>query len=326
MPLEPHPVSGEVEIDDIRPAKYRRLDEETLHARLEVEQFEISPIYVWCETDEHGGTGPGWKLAELRGIEDQDEEGVDWFDTMTAANEAAPVDQLSNLPQESAGMNGDRNASTISLGGASDDYWAAYDRTPGRTPAQKHSPAPQSHPYFQTANRRRSRQELDYFARYGTEVQPALDNHDPDEEKADTNQSALNGVALPPAPHDPHQIQQAQEELRPESRPRGTSLFPPDTQPQETSHLLDVSAPRPISPTSSHGSSIDRLESRAAEMSEEAQQEHDRAHMAITQHISTDIKSLFRLAKNTGMERSDFERIVKTELECLGFLEEGELS
>ena len=45
MHLEPHPVSGELELDDVRPAKYRRLDEETLHSRLEVEQFEL---LVFC--------------------------------------------------------------------------------------------------------------------------------------------------------------------------------------------------------------------------------------------------------------------------------------
>jgi hypothetical protein len=70
MDLEPHPVSGELELEDTRPAKYRRLDEETLHSRIEVKQFDLLPVYVWCEKDEHGGTEPGWKLADLRALDD----------------------------------------------------------------------------------------------------------------------------------------------------------------------------------------------------------------------------------------------------------------
>jgi len=46
------------------------------------------------------------------------------------------------------------------------------------------------------------------------------------------------------------------------------------------------------------------------------------AQTAIKAHISTDIKSLFRLARKTGIEREDFERIVRTELEFLGMLEQ----
>lgn len=94
-------------------------------------------------------------------------------------------------------------------------------------------------------------------------------------------------------------------------------MFPSDGPPDPGAV---VEAPRPISPTSSHSSSIEKLESRAAEMSEAS----DRAQMAITQHISTDIKSLFRLARASGMERSDFQRIVKTELDCLTLLEQDD--
>ena len=58
------------------------------------------------------------------------------------------------------------------------------------------------------------------------------------------------------------------------------------------------------------------------EMSES--QAPDRAQLAIQQHISTDIKSLFRLAKSSGMERRDFERLVKRELEVLQLLEQDD--
>ena len=48
------------------------------------------------------------------------------------------------------------------------------------------------------------------------------------------------------------------------------------------------------------------------------------AETGVKQHISTTIKSLFRLAKVVGMGREEFERVVNTELEVLGIVEDGE--
>ena len=315
MELEPHPVSGEVEIEDVQPAKYRRLDEETLQSRLELEQFELLPIYMWYEADEHGGTGPGWKLAELRSLEDII-DGTEWYDTSSQANDAASKQNLP-VPQPSSGRNGLLQAANSHGDGSDndDDYWASYDRTPGRgTPAQKQSPAPRAMTSTQGSNGQPqpSQSELDYYARYGTEVQPALDSHDPDEEHPETGQSTLKGDSLV-------------ETARSTSQPNGTSLYPAEPQQQQQAQDStldqDIEAPRPVSPTSSHNSSIERLEAQAAAMSEAPD---DRAQLAIKQHISTDIKSLFRLAKSAGMERTDFTRIVKTELECLSLLEQDE--
>lgn len=312
--IEPHPVSGEVELEDVRAIKYRQLDEETLQSRLEVEEFELLPIYVWCETDEHGGGGPGWKLAELRSLEDIN-DGTKWFDSASEASDAADTHSFS-VPQQSTQPNGSRGYSAPAQQEEEEeddgDYWASYDRTPGRTPAQKLSPAPPSSTHFDNSNRQRSQSELEYFARYGTEVQPALDSHDPDEENPELGESTLTGDSL--------------------SQPRGlgvdtsshdTSLPPPykahDSAMSTTLNrsTAELEQPRPISPTSSH-SSIERLEKRAAAMSDD---NSSRAEMGIKQHISTDIKSLFRLARSVGMERSEFERIVRTELDVLSLLE-----
>lgn len=208
-----------------------------------------------------------------------------------------------------------------------DDYWASYDRTPSRTPApQKPAPLTTTQPSA-AGTHHRTPSELDYYSRYGTEVQPALDAHDPDEVDPNLGESTLNGDALSNLP--PQTQQQQQPEGR-ASRPNGTSLFPASSPPR---HLNPVTAPEPISPTSSHGSSIARLESKAAEMSEalaltsggesssKPQRGSDRARIAVQQHISTDVKSLFRLAKSSGMEREEFERIVRTELDVLGMME-----
>lgn len=330
MQIEPHPVSGEIELEDVRPAKYRRLDDETLHSRLEVEQFDLLPIYVWCESDEHGGTGPGWKLSELRSLEDI-EDGTEWFDSESEANDAANTHSISVPQQQHNNTTNGRSAYAKPADTDEtddDDYWGAYDRTPSQTPTQKHSPAPPTNSNLHMSNRQRTQSELEYFARYGAEVQPAMDGHDPDEDHPELGESTLTGDALVRA-----QARQQQPEAHsnhndnaPPPSYSGHHKHPPIATALDQSIHSSLSMPRPISPTSSH-SSVDKLEERAAAMSSSSAQEqdgNDRAQLGIKQHISTDIKSLFRLAKSVGMERREFERIVKTELDVLGMLEEGE--
>ncbi|KAJ9669195.1 hypothetical protein H2201_000546 [Coniosporium apollinis] len=191
--LEPHPVSGEFEIDDVRATGYRRLDKETLHARFELDQFGLLPIYLWCVNDEAGG-GTGWRLAEMRALEDLD-DGTEWFGSIEEANQGAGA--------RGAGTNGiNGHAEPVLAGegdadedGDDDSYWAAYDRTPGRTPA-KRSPAPNTG--RQSSIQLPTTSELEYFARYAAEVQPAMDPHDPDEEDAAAaaGGSTLNGDSI----------------------------------------------------------------------------------------------------------------------------------
>ena len=69
--------------------------------------------------------------------------------------------------------------------------------------------------------------------------------------------------------------------------------------------------PQPSS--SSSPRSIKSLEAKAESQSQ--------AEVAIKQHISTDLKSLYRLARSSGISRDEFERIVKTELEVLPLME-----
>lgn len=330
MDLEPHPVSGELELEDPRPAKYRRLDEETLHARLELEQFGLLPVYVWCEKDEHGGTDPGWKLADLRAMDDAN-DGNEWFESPAEANDAevarsSSVLNVDGLVSSSSAAQVPQAVQHRDEDDANDDYWAQYDETPSRTPAPKRSPAPISSSANQSSNpsRPRSRSEMDYFARYGSEVQPALDSHDPDEASHELGHSTLNGDSLVqakgPEAGSSSEIQERADylsSLQPHVGWEQTNGFA--VAEQDTNG--EISMPRAISPTTSH-SDIDKLEERAAEMSTGGGL--DRAQLAIKQHISTDIKSLFRLAKTTGMAREEFERIVRTELDVLGLMEHDE--
>ena len=315
LQIEPHPVSGELELEDIKTIQYRRLDEETLQTRLEVEEFELLPVYVWCESDEHGGGGRGWRLAELRALDDR-EDGTEWFDTMSEANEANQRSAPVSLPHAEANGHSSiaQNAENGDGDGDDDDYWASYDRTPGQTPARtpartpaKHSPAPNTGRW--PSNNQESSAEQDYYARYGSEVQPALDNHDPDEEHEDAGGSTLTGDAL-------LQQQRAQLDDQTESSlppPYAKTLLPLSTHDSAIDQSIhsEVSAPRPTSPSSQ--GSVERLEQSAADMT--------RAEVGVKQFVSTEIKSLFRLARSVGIDRGEFDRIIKTELDVLGMFE-----
>jgi hypothetical protein len=318
--VEPHPASGEIEVEEPDRILYRRSDPETLHSRLELGEFGLLPTYLWCTGGEGGSR---WLLAELRGTEDA-EDGTEWFTSMGEANEAGfrrkvvksngVTSQPATLQPEPAKEEEDDD----------DSYWAAYDRTPGQTPHDKRSPAPRASSRTQVGP---TQSELEYFARYASEVQPALDAHDPDEENPATGESTLKGNTL-------NYTREPQTEPLETSNlgPNGyDSSMPPAYSPDKANgtgangndraeHIEaveqdDFSAlnhPRPSSSASTN--SVERLERKA--------ENYSQAEIAIKQHISTDIKSLFRLAKASGIDREEFERIIRRELDVLPLLEQ----
>lgn len=298
LQLEPHPVSGELELGDVHGPQYRRLDEETLQARFELEQFDLLPVFVWCESDTQGGTA-GWKLAELRALEDA-EDGTRWHASVAEANEDAAV---GHTPAHAT--NGPLNAQRQAASGShndndndddDDDYWASYDRTPGRTPGIP-SPAPPSNPSHSTRPSAQDNDD-DYYSRYAS-VQPAMDAHDPDEAPPTATPQA--------APYPSPPIQR--------------SLYPADPLPQSKppSHQqrLPLQNPRPLSPassTSNSSRSVEKLERGAVDMT--------RAEAGVTTFIGAEIRNLFRLARSVGLDRAQFEEAVKREMEVVGMLED----
>jgi len=309
--LEPHPVSGEIELEDVEKIQYRRLDPETLHSRLELGEFGLLPLYLWC-TGDGQGNDEGWKLAELRSLEDHD-DGTEWFESIEEANEHSMGAQTRSTPLTEGvngtnGSNGNSNSNGVKEQKSKaedddDDYWASYDQTPqaGQTP-MKRSPAP---PQTSTAQAPSS-SELEYFARYMSEVQPAMDPHDPEEEGMAPGESTLNGNAIIPSTRSPQHEPAETTNLGPSGY--DSSLPPPQ---QNGASLEGMAHPRPSS--SSSARSVERLEQNAVKLSH--------AEVGIKQHISTDVKSLFRLARSAGIERTEFERIVKTELEMLTMMD-----
>ena len=317
--LEPHPVSGEIELGDIAPAKYRRLDTETLHARFEVEEYGLAPIYLWCMGDE-SADGHGWRLTELRTLDEISETGKGWVQSITEADEAsvdadcyAVLDDR-DLSLENGLTSGSCQAEDNGLEDDDDDgYWESYDRTPGRTPT-KDSGAPISTSAI-TMDRKCSASENEYYARYGNEVQPALDAEDPSEQSTGIGESTVGGNEL---------TQNLRQKYETESSTAasvrnsnfGSTLLPPLQ--NEASHNLNDEAfshPRPISAASS-SDHVARLEHSVAD--------HSQAEVGIRQHISAELKNLFRLARSAGIERSEFNQIVHRELESLSIFEMDE--
>ncbi|CAG8983590.1 hypothetical protein HYALB_00004610 [Hymenoscyphus albidus] len=300
--LEAHPVSGEVEVDweydvDVR---YKRVDEETLQALVSLQPFGIEVKLIWCVNDEAGG-GDGWRIGE---VSVPDADGV-WGEKSIRDAEDQFESHTARQEPRNGGTNGGSLLTPDEEEGDDDDYWAQYDNTPSQTPAAKHSPAPPALGNHLGSNAN----EEDYYAHYGN-VQPAMDNHDPDEAQQNGDiESSLGRDEI---------ARELQHQLS--AHPELTS-FPPPLPPFEQEKSDFIIHPRASSSTGSSGSdTVARLERRAAANSMSEQSE-----TAIKQHISTTMKSLYRLAKVGGIDRGEFERLVRTELDCLGLMDEEEL-
>ncbi|EGE84618.1 hypothetical protein, variant [Blastomyces dermatitidis ATCC 18188] len=314
--FEPHPVSGEIEIPDDVPITYKRLDLETLRSQFSIPDYNLSVLYVWCPVDPEG-SGPGWRVAEVLPGDALQEEAGSWSKSIEEADEYRQTKILQDALQEAEDAESRKSASSITQSRVvkpekededdDDGYWAQYDNTPGRTPL-KRSPAPtQLQPNglgpgpYPTASD-------SYFARYNG-VQPALDNDEPSVDQSEIGQSTLNGDTIA-------SVLRRQSEAMLTDRPTGAALYGDDNDNDE-SHArphIPLNHPRPSSASSSAGSeTVSKLEKTAESQSI--------SEIGVKQHISSNIKSLFRLARTTGLSRAEFESIVRRELDCLSLID-----
>lgn len=310
--LEPHPISGEVEVDwdyDSQ-TRFRRLDKETLQALIVVPSLQLGFQLVYCVGDQEGD---GWKVGEVLPA-----DGASPFETFEGQDSVAAADQHykdANAQKAAPAVNGaPKTNGTTYLGDPveedddDDDYWAQYDATPAQTPsvqtpAAKRSPAPQS---LQASNPAGGSSAEDaYFAQYD-DVQPAMDNHDPDEEHN------LEGMDPPLG------LNRAAD-----SKPN-TLESPGQTEVSETTGawtLADAHAaeglvhPRPASSASSSKGS------EAVAKLEESAERQGQSEFGVKQHVSRSIRSLFLLSRSAGIDRAEFESMVRSELDLLGMIE-----
>ncbi|KAI9650922.1 hypothetical protein NHQ30_000957 [Ciborinia camelliae] len=307
--LEAHPVSGEVEVDwesEVE-MQYRRLDEETLQALVIFRDLSLSVRLVWCVGDELGG-GDGWRIGEV-GVYDPENQ-VGWGKVDIASAETAFA---TGTPETSTQTNG--NPLNVSNGTKDleaeddddDDYWAQYDNEPASTPAPKDYPPSQS----MQNGLKGGDDEDSYYAQYA-DVQPAMDSHDPDE-------AAQNGTVETSLGQDDQITSTLQQNLQNHTLSRDVNPWSSDSSSGiiNGGEYVEVVQPRPGSRTSSSGSdTVAKLEKRA--------EAREQSEVGIKQHISTSVKSLYRLAKVAGIERAEFDRLIRTELDCLGMMDEDD--
>lgn len=342
LQLEPHPVSGELELfgdGDEEGGKiwYKRRDEESLEARCDVREHRIGVVWLWCtndgggiglkalEGDQVGQASDGWRVAEVLPLEKNDHPLKDGFHESIAA-----ADQAGSRPASVIGWQEQRrqpndasDSGSETSENQSDDYWASYDRTPAQTPNNLSRQASS-----QVGPRGSGDQEQDYFARYGSEVQPAMDGHDPDEERPGQESTLHGGGVSLSGPTSPQLSRTWRLSSSHNSLP---DLEKRSSQPNDTPTNESVATRtrgdtiRPVRSQDlpyipSRNSSMSSASPAVAALQRFASGS-TLAETGVKNHISTEIKSLFRLAQSVGMERGEFEWVVRTELELLGLVE-----
>ena len=317
--LEPHPVSGEVELDiDLRniDRSYTRLDEETMVTKIEIGELGMEVRGIYCLNDTEGG-GSGWRISEI-GTIGASFRGEGIFESWTHSPNAAEEEWNMRIKrkQEAQKITGNQNKADEE---EDDDaaYWAQYDNESSSTPAPPTQPSPA--PPMGFGMKSSGNAEDDYYNRYGS-VQPAMDGHDPDE--------AVEGVD---SGLGSHHVQQYNHTSQPQHQLASNIIQP---RPHSSSHSSTSSGAR--------SAIVSALEEKAEVISDSIQHSpvvvsplhlspssqpsvdrETQSEVAIRQHISTSLKSMYRLARATGMDRESFTELVQREAQLCGLEEDG---
>ncbi|OAF54903.1 hypothetical protein VC83_08664 [Pseudogymnoascus destructans] len=309
--FEPHPVSGEIEVDvdweDERDVavRYRRVDAETMWARIEIVGLGLWVRCVYCVGDSEGPVD-GWRIGEVGVLKNSGEGEREWFGGLEAAEQAFTAGKV----DREAVVGIPTVAEPVQDNGDEDDdaaYWAQYDATPAATPGpDNRSPAPAS---VRRVPGNGSTQvdgsaEDAYFAQYAG-VQPALDAHDPDEAGANGEVESSLGA----------QHEREFASLAVLGNGNGNGIGEVERAGRERDALIEQ--PRPRSAASSASG-----RSAAVEVLEDKVEREGRHDTAVRQHIGASVKSLYRLARAAGMGRGEFRALVETELAVVGVEED----
>ncbi|CAK7264508.1 hypothetical protein SEPCBS119000_001024 [Sporothrix epigloea] len=337
--FEPHPVSGEIEIDwdsstgNQVETRYKRLDVETLQALVLLRDLAIVVRLVHCEADKEGDSVSGWRVSEVS-VPDEP-HAFALFGGYATAAEAERAFSEAAASRATHKAEAPKSTSTLVRSPVDeedededDDYWARYDATPARTPAVKRSPAPYSSkhaPYsHSTATDADADADADaddaYFSQYDS-VQPAMDNHDPDEvmDGQESLPSGLTGNTFTssaiPSIIDREVVKQASS---------NEQAVVDDEYEVDHEWLASLKHPRPAS-ASSHSSSAGGKSAESAVLVTKLEQSagrQEQSEFGVKQHVSRSIKSLYLLARASGIDRDEFEQLVKMELDMLSMLAE----
>ncbi|KAL2756392.1 hypothetical protein ACRALDRAFT_1070551 [Sodiomyces alcalophilus JCM 7366] len=300
--LDPHPVSGEVEVDWEYDAKtrYRRLDQETFQALVVLEDLELTFQLVYCVGDKEGdGGGDGWRVGELGVAEKPDPfAAFGGYSTIPEAEKAFEENRAKSSLKISTGS----LTATPGLDDEDDGYWDRYDGTPGQDACEPPSATTTQADTY----RPDSAADDEYYAMYD-DVQPAMDNHDPDEQVEHVQPARNAGLSI---------------HLSPGLAPVGGSASDSKNHasaPLDAERAAVLLHPRPASSASSNGS-------RTVERLEETAERQVANEFSVKKHVSRTIRSLWMLSQASGIDREEFDRLVRTELEVLEMADNQDLS
>lgn len=317
----------EVDWDYDVETRYKRLDQETLQALTVLVGVGLAFQLVYCVNDAEGGSD-GWRIGEVTAA-DKSAPFAQFGGVATLAEAEAKFQQPRISEPSVVSSNGSTTSGSDHMEEDDDDgYWDRYDATPARTPAVNRSPAPQaaagtsaptsasSHwSAYDASAAMDDDDDDDYYAQYDS-VQPAMDNHDPDEE------AMVRAHIQPPLglsrSNDPVVITDASEPQNPWSYTETNNKQSQDDELLSARELaLLHPRPRSSASSSSNGSmTVAKLEASAVK-----QEQND---FGVKQHVSRSIRSLFLLARSSGIEREEFEQLVKREMDVLSLMEDEE--
>ena len=304
--FELHPVSGEMDYGQLEPTTYQRLDEETLQAKVVIADLGLAIIYVCCEGDGPNGES-GWRVSEVWPVKEQSlNKRGEWYSSIAEADdrakrkamvEAIKQGEENSIRQEIPLRPKDaKNAKDE----GDDDYWALYDATPGPRSAR---PKPSPFTPATAGSRGGITSEAEYFERYSA-FQSDVDSGG----SSRSDERPPSGGSSRPTISQRPRLQTFRSKQQ--SQPRVLQDVPED------GHIdtdeMKLPAGTPVPDTATRG----RFEDPSASLAV--------AEMAIKQHVSTSVKSLFRLCRNAGMETEEFNQLIRLELETLSLIERDE--
>ncbi|KAK6513681.1 hypothetical protein TWF506_008120 [Arthrobotrys conoides] len=336
---------------------YRRLDSETLQCLISVSELEVVVLYQFVADDlvsEEGEIGNAWKVHDVRLADDEEEvflSAGQFWSTIDAAEEEfrnlpkyggyySYGNSNNNNPQQSYGQEADNDSD--------DDYWGRYDdeetesvagdedARPAVTHHQQQLQQPQSHVQIAASMLARrvlqeqtdeqqeeaDKEEEEYYARYAN-VEPVLDNPTPTvsqttgTEGVDRRDSISTNLTSTSTTFDAQTM----------STPL-TAFTHPSTKVSPVMQATTLANHPAVTSSNSHSHPKPEIATakRVVAGLESAAEVHTHSEVAIQQHVSTSVKSLYRLWKAGGMDCEEFGRFLEREVEVLKVVDEaGEL-
>ncbi|KAF3120689.1 hypothetical protein TWF703_002347 [Orbilia oligospora] len=325
---------------------YRRLDSETLQCLVSVPELEVVVLYQFVADDlisEEGEIGNAWKVHDVRLADDEEEAflraGGFWSSIDAAEEEFRIVPKYGGYSYGNNDSNNNlyqpQKQEAVDDEDSDDDYWGRYDDEETESVAGGEEPGPAIAASLlarrvlqgQTEERQQEeegdKEEEEYYARYAN-VEPVLDNPTPTTvpqttgtEGIDRRDSISTNLTSASTTFDAQTM----------STPL-TAFTHPSTKVSPVIQATTLANHPTV--TSSHSHSNPKPEIATAKRVvaglESAAEVHTQNEVAIQQHVSTSVKSLYRLWKAGGMDCEEFGRFLEREVEVLKVVEEaGEL-